>query len=118
LKIAPGSILGLMAAAEVSLRAKLAPPYFIRLREPRRIPESGGSTRDWLFASPHAQGRTPYWPDILLSRVIRPAAVRAGIQKHIDWHTFRPYAEFRNMLNDRAMAKPQRDVDWPHTGEV
>jgi integrase len=33
--------------------------------------------------------RTPYWPDILLSRVIRPGAVRAGIRKHIGWHTFR-----------------------------
>jgi hypothetical protein len=32
---------------EVPLRAKLAPPYFVRLREPRRIPESGGLARDW-----------------------------------------------------------------------
>ena len=44
---------------------------------------------DWVFASPHTQGRHPYWPDILLSRVIRPAATRAGIRKHIGWHTFR-----------------------------
>jgi integrase len=38
---------------------------------------------------PHTQAKSPYWPDILLSRVIRPAAVRAGVQKHIGWHTFR-----------------------------
>src|SRR5271165_1802742 len=44
---------------------------------------------DWIFASPHSRGRNPYWPDILLARVVRPAAVRAGIQKHIGWHTFR-----------------------------
>jgi integrase len=44
---------------------------------------------DWVFASPHTEGKSPYWPDILLSRVIRPAAVRAGIRKHIGWHTFR-----------------------------
>jgi integrase len=44
---------------------------------------------DWVFASPRTRGRRPYWPDSLLSRVIRPAAVRAGIQKHIGWHTFR-----------------------------
>ncbi len=44
---------------------------------------------DWIFASPHSRGRNPYWPDILLSRVVRPAAARAGIQKHIGWHTFR-----------------------------
>jgi integrase len=48
-----------------------------------------GQTNDWVFASPHTQGRNPYWPDILLSRVIRPAAARAGIRKHIGWHTFR-----------------------------
>ena len=44
---------------------------------------------DWVFASPHSRGRNPYWPDILLARVVRPAAARAGIQKHIGWHTFR-----------------------------
>ena len=35
------------------------------------------------------QGKQPYWPDSLMRRVIRPAAVRAGISKHIGWHTFR-----------------------------
>lgn len=44
---------------------------------------------DWVFASPRSQGRSPYWPDSLLAHVIRPAAARAGIQKHIGWHTFR-----------------------------
>jgi len=48
-----------------------------------------GQPNDWVFASPHTQGRHPYWPGILLSRVIRPAAARAGIRKRIGWHTFR-----------------------------
>jgi integrase len=48
-----------------------------------------GQPDDWIFASPHSRGRNPYWPDILLSRVIRPAAACAGIRKHIGWHTFR-----------------------------
>ena len=48
-----------------------------------------GQPNDWVFASPHSRGKNPYWPDILLSRVVRPAALRAGIQKHIGWHTFR-----------------------------
>ena len=34
----------------VPFRAKLAPPYFIRLREPRRIPGSAQSTQDWATA--------------------------------------------------------------------
>jgi integrase len=48
-----------------------------------------GQPDDWVFASPRTQGRHPYWPDSLLSRVIRPAATRAGIVKRIGWHTFR-----------------------------
>ena len=44
---------------------------------------------DWVFASPHTRGRHPYWPDSLLAHVIRPAAARAGIRKHIGWHTLR-----------------------------
>ena len=44
---------------------------------------------DWLFASPEMLGRQPYWPDSALRKVIRPAAVRAGIVKRIAWHTFR-----------------------------
>lgn len=44
---------------------------------------------DWVFASPRTNGKAPCWPDILLSRVVRPAVARAGIQKHVGWHTFR-----------------------------
>jgi integrase len=44
---------------------------------------------DWIFASPHIQGRFPYWPDALLLKIIQPAALRAGIKKRIGWHTFR-----------------------------
>jgi hypothetical protein len=44
----------------------------------------------WLgVREPAYPGKTPYWPDILLSRVVRPAVARAGIQKHVGWHTFR-----------------------------
>jgi integrase len=44
---------------------------------------------DWVFASPHTCGLPPFWPDITLAKVIRPAATEAGIQKRIGWHTFR-----------------------------
>jgi integrase len=44
---------------------------------------------DFLFGSPEMDGQQPYWPDSLLRKVIRPAAVRAGITKHIGWHSFR-----------------------------
>jgi integrase len=45
--------------------------------------------QDWVFASPRTKGKNPYWPDIILSRIVRPAATRAGIRKHVGWHTFR-----------------------------
>jgi integrase len=44
---------------------------------------------DWVFASPLTKGRQPYWPENPMKRGIRPAAKRAGIVKHISWHTFR-----------------------------
>ncbi len=50
---------------------------------------SYNQSHDWVFASPRTKGKNPYWPDILLSRVVRHAATRAGIQKHVGWHTFR-----------------------------
>jgi len=43
----------------------------------------------WVFASPYHGGRQPYGPKNLLERHIWPAALRAGIQKRIGWHTFR-----------------------------
>ena len=44
---------------------------------------------DWVFASPHTQGKYPFWPDTVLQKVIRPAAFRAEITKRVGWHTFR-----------------------------
>jgi integrase len=44
---------------------------------------------DYIFASPHKNGKQPYWPNAAMEDHIRPAAVRAGIQKRVGWHTFR-----------------------------
>ncbi len=44
---------------------------------------------DYIFGSPNKEGQQPYWPDSLLRKVIRPAAKRAGVSKHIGWHSFR-----------------------------
>jgi integrase len=44
---------------------------------------------DWIFASPRTRGKFPYWPDVLLLKIIQPAALRAGITKRVGWHTFR-----------------------------
>jgi integrase len=44
---------------------------------------------DFLFGSPEKNGQQPYWPDSLLRKGIRPAALRVGIRKRIGWHTFR-----------------------------
>ncbi len=44
---------------------------------------------DWIFASPRRKGKRPLRPDGVLLKLIRPAAMRAGIKKRIGWHTFR-----------------------------
>jgi len=44
---------------------------------------------DWVFASPQSGGRNPLWPNTVLERHVKPAAIRAGITKKVSWHTFR-----------------------------
>jgi site-specific recombinase XerD len=44
---------------------------------------------DWIFASPRSRGRKPFYPDMVMVKQIRPAALRAGITRRIGWHTFR-----------------------------
>lgn len=44
---------------------------------------------DFIFASPSQKGILPFSPNFLISKVIRPAAIRAKIIKRITWHTFR-----------------------------
>ena len=44
---------------------------------------------DWVFASPVARGRKPYWGQSLMRAFIRPAAMKVGITQDIGWHTFR-----------------------------
>lgn len=44
---------------------------------------------DWVFASRRHRGRKPIWGQAILCKYIRPAALRAGIQKQFGWHTLR-----------------------------
>jgi integrase len=44
---------------------------------------------DFIFASPSQKAILPFSPNFLISKVIRPAAIRAKIIKRITWHTFR-----------------------------
>jgi integrase len=44
---------------------------------------------DYVFASAEKDGHQPLWPSSAMSKHIRPAANRAGIQKHVRWHVFR-----------------------------
>ena len=44
---------------------------------------------DYLFASVEKAGKQPIWPNSAMEKHIRPAAIRAKIEKRIGWHTFR-----------------------------
>ena len=44
---------------------------------------------DWVFASPFTDGKRPYWPESAMVDYVRPAAEKAGITKHVNWHSFR-----------------------------
>jgi integrase len=48
------------------------------------------SRTDFLFPSLRKNGAVPVWPDMVLQKIIRPAAERAGIKdKVVGYHTFR-----------------------------
>jgi integrase len=68
-----------------------------------------GHADDWVFASPHTRGRNPYWPDSLLSHVIRPVAVRAG-------HTFRHSFSTMLIANGENVKVVQERCDTPTAG--
>jgi integrase len=44
---------------------------------------------DWVFASPHAKGRQPYWPSSLHRVYLMPALKAVGITEPVGWHTLR-----------------------------
>jgi len=45
---------------------------------------------DFIFASVRMNGTQPVTPDMMLTKVVRPALKRAGITgKTVGWHTFR-----------------------------
>lgn len=46
-------------------------------------------SEDWVFASPAAEGKKPYWPAMLMRKHIKPVARKLGINKRVGWHTFR-----------------------------
>ena len=54
-----------------------------------RLRSAYNQPNDWMFASPKMKGTQPYWPENLLRRHVRPAAIKAGITKTIGSHTFR-----------------------------
>ena len=57
------------------------------------------------------------WFDSALTRQLRPAAARAGITKHIGWHTFR--RSLASLLVDKREAiKTVHEIPFPHLTDV
>ncbi|NUQ30983.1 MAG: tyrosine-type recombinase/integrase, partial [Acidobacteriaceae bacterium] len=76
---------------------------------------------DWIFVSTHSGGKQPFWPDAVLQKVIRPAAIRAGIRKLIGWHTFRrTYSSFliANGENVKVVQELMRHANSRSTLEI
>lgn len=44
---------------------------------------------DFVFPSVRKNGEQPLTPDMVLKKTVRPALVRAGVNKAVGWHTFR-----------------------------
>jgi hypothetical protein len=67
---------------------------------------------DWVFAIPHSSGKLPYWPGSLYKAQLEPAAKEVGIVGHFGWHTFRHYAESRNIPIDFVRAGEGPTNPW------
>jgi hypothetical protein len=46
------------------------------------------------------RGKQPVWLSTVMRYHVQPVAQKLGITKKLSWHTFRHYAEFRNMPID------------------
>jgi hypothetical protein len=42
---------------------------------------------DFLFGSSDMKGTQPYSPDTMRAKILKPAALRAGISKTVGWHS-------------------------------
>jgi len=49
---------------------------------------------DWVFASPHSNGKRPYWAQPIMRYHVAPASRRIQLQKRVGWHTFRSHVCF------------------------
>jgi integrase len=78
-------------------------------------------TDDWVFASPRLKGKSSRRPGMVLTKVIQPAALRAGIKKRIGWHTFRhtySTALIANGENVKVVQELTRDANGRCTLDV
>jgi integrase len=64
-------------------------PELVTILQDWRKETAYPADQNWVFASPFTGGEQPYWADSAMKDHIRPAAVAAGIKKHIHWHVFR-----------------------------
>jgi len=68
----------------IPLDSRLA-EAFLRWRALCAYPRS----EDWIFASPHTNGKQPYWPGTLNRWHLQPAVKAVGVKGKVGWHTFR-----------------------------
>ena len=64
-------------------------PYLAEALKTWRLHTPYARAEDWIFASPAAGGRRPYWGQSIMRNNIRPAARKLKITKRIGWHLFR-----------------------------
>ena len=62
---------------------------------------------DWVWASPWSAGEMPLYFNAIQRDYIVPASLAVGLGK-IEWHTFRHYAEYRNMPHRVWSKRDQR----------
>lgn len=92
LRVNKSCVRGQIGGTKTKASARPVPlhPEVARLLKKWKLVTPYRSLDDYLFPSIRKNGTQPVWPDMVLQKIIRPAAKRAGITgKRIGWHTFR-----------------------------
>jgi integrase len=76
----------------------------LRTQSPHNQPE------DWIFASTRKNGTVPIWSTSLMEDHVRPAAVRAGVTKHVNWKLFRTSVATQLNTNGENLKTTQRTL--------
>jgi integrase len=91
IRVSRGIVYGVVGKCKTKVSKNPVPldPALAEMLWNWRLKTPYNQNADWVFASPRAAGKKPYYAGALIKWHLRPAAKGAKVQGRIGWHTFR-----------------------------